>query len=311
MKSTAVGFTPALGSSIPAFMFMKAKLIAAAGLLRVRPRRHGVGPVPMALGGIAAALLIVVLAPRCAVSAPQVASDAPAFDDVKIKTSNRPYGRLFEFRGNFFFVHNATLAAIICKAYGLNPQQIVDGPEWLDAVKYDIRGRVDAQENLSEEQWSAILQNLAAEQFKFTFHRETRTLPVYLLSVAASGAKLTRNDTGKPLPQLRYRTVPGGVSLPAVNASMLDLANSLQKGVLDRPVMDKTELEGRYNFLLIWRPDASQFAGSYRRAPSPANSYAPPDLFTALQEQLGLQLQPGSASFEALVVEHVEPPLEN
>jgi uncharacterized protein (TIGR03435 family) len=269
------------------------------------------GMLWVAVAGTAITLFVLTMSPTQGASSPQSASDAPAFETVTIKSSNRPVGRRFGMQGRQFYIYNATLDAIIAHGYGVHVRQIVGGPDWMDKVKFDIRGTVDAPRELSEEQWNMVLQNLAAERFQFTFHHETKELPVYLLSVLERGAKLTRNDSGQPLPTLLYRTVPGGVSLPGVNATTTDLANSLQKAVLDRPVVDKTGLDGRYNFLLTWTPDPSQFAGSYRRAPSPKNNFPPPDLFAALQEQLGLKLQPANTDLDVLVVEHVERPVED
>jgi uncharacterized protein (TIGR03435 family) len=74
-----------------------------------------------------------------------------------------------------------------------------------------------------------------------------------------------------------------------VNATVADLAGVMQSAVLDRPVVDKTGLQGRYDFTITWTPDESQFASRGVRVPPPSNDpNAPPNLFTAFQEQLGL-----------------------
>jgi uncharacterized protein (TIGR03435 family) len=97
--------------------------------------------------------------------------------------------------------------------------------------------------------------------------------------------------------------------------TMTDFATWLQAGVMDKPVVDQTELLGRYDFQLKWTPDESQFAqfrGSGRGVPPPTNDpNAPPSLYTAMQEQLGLKM--GAAKFQddVIVIDHVEKPSEN
>ena len=100
--------------------------------------------------------------------------------------------------------------------------------------------------------------------------------------------------------------------MPARNATMAEFAGVMQSAVLDRPVVDQTGLPGRYDFLLRWTPDEFQFGGLGIRVPPPAdNADAPPDLYTAIQQQLGLKLESTKAPAEVLVIEHVEKPSEN
>jgi uncharacterized protein (TIGR03435 family) len=82
--------------------------------------------------------------------------------------------------------------------------------------------------------------------------------------------------------------------------------------VLAKPVTDKTGVEGKFDFDLTWTPDESQFTGMGIRVPATAdNPNAPPALFTAIQEQLGLKLEPQKVPAEVLVIDHVERPSEN
>jgi len=93
---------------------------------------------------------------------------------------------------------------------------------------------------------------------------------------------------------------------------MQDLVNFMRSGVLDRPVLDRTGIEGRYDFTLNWTPDASQFPGLGVTIPHPSGGvYAPPPLSTAIQEQIGLKLDLIGAPVEALVIDHVEKPQES
>jgi uncharacterized protein (TIGR03435 family) len=93
--------------------------------------------------------------------------------------------------------------------------------------------------------------------------------------------------------------------LPGRNASMTDLVAVMQRAILDRPVVDKTELKGRYDFDLEWAQDETQFGGELPPAPADAQS-AP--LFTAIQQQLGLRLEATRGPVEALIIDKAERP---
>jgi uncharacterized protein (TIGR03435 family) len=101
---------------------------------------------------------------------------------------------------------------------------------------------------------------------------------------------------------------PQRVSLPARNATMGNFVSLLQRAILDRPVVDKTGLTGRYDFDLDWAPDETQFGGGLQAASSDAPS---PPLFTAVEEQLGLRLIATRGPVDALVVDKAEPPSAN
>jgi len=90
---------------------------------------------------------------------------------------------------------------------------------------------------------------------------------------------------------------------------MKDFTGLLQEVVLDRPVVDQTGLKGRYDFTLKWAPDDSQFGG--RVPPVSDDPSAPPSLFTALQEQVGLKLSAEKTAVDVLVIDHVEKPSPN
>jgi uncharacterized protein (TIGR03435 family) len=93
---------------------------------------------------------------------------------------------------------------------------------------------------------------------------------------------------------------------------MEEFAGLMQSAVLDKPVIDQTGLAGRFDFTLKWTPDEFQFAGLGIKPPAPAdNADAPPDLFTAMQQQLGLKLESTKAPADVLVIDHVEKPSEN
>ena len=241
-----------------------------------------------------------------------MAADAPAvFEVATIKPSipDRP-GKIFTVKGRQVITINTTTADLITFAYDLHAKQIVGGPPWMESEKYDVTGQPEGQGVPSRAQLSAMVRKLLEDRFKFTFHREKRELGVYAITVVPGGPKLTKNDTNpNGLPGLFFK---GLGTLPAVNAMMSDLAMAMQTAVLDRPVVDKSGLQGRWDFTLRWTPDESQFQGMGVRVPPPSNDPdAPPGLFTAFQEQLGLKLESTRAPVEVLVVDRVEKPSEN
>ncbi len=242
---------------------------------------------------------------------PMAADASPVFDVATIKLSNPDArGKSFQIRGRQLFTNNTSLSDLITFAYGLHARQITSGPDWLEKDKYDVTAKPDGEGQPNEKQWKTMLQKLMADRFKLAFHRDKKELSVYALTVGKTGPKLTKSE-GDPngLPGLFFRGL--GV-LPARNANMGDLAGVMQTAVLDRPVVDQTGLSGRFDFTLTWTPDESQFGGLGIKVPPPTDdAAAPPGLFTAIQEQLGLKLESAKAPVEVLVVDRVEKPSEN
>jgi uncharacterized protein (TIGR03435 family) len=213
-------------------------------------------------------------------------------------------------RGRTVATINTTLTDLIGQAYTLHPRQIVGAPDWSKSDKFDINGQPDIEGTPNTEQRRGMLEKLLADRFKLASHREQRELPVYAIVVAPNGPKLTTSG-GDPngLPSLSFR---GLGMLPVTNATVADLARTLQGAVLDRPIVDKTGLAGRWDFTLNWTPDERQFAEMGVRVPPPSGDpNAPPGLFTAIQEQLGLKLDSTKAPVDVIVIDHVEKPSEN
>jgi uncharacterized protein (TIGR03435 family) len=241
-----------------------------------------------------------------------MAADAPAaFEVATIRPSNpNQPGKLFTVKGRQVLTINTTLADLITFAYGLHARQIDGGPSWMTSDPYDVTGLPGAPGIPNQEQLRGMVRQLLEDRFQLAFHRETRDQSVYAIVMGEGGHKLARNDSNpQGLPSLLFR---GLGMLPAVNATMADLAGVMQAAVMDRPVVDRTGLEGRYDFTIRWTPDESQFAGLGVRVPPPSDDpNAPPGLFTAFQEQLGLKLESTRAPAEVLVIDRVERPSEN
>ena len=230
---------------------------------------------------------------------PRMAPNAnPSFEVATIKPSppNRP-GKNAGFRGGHFRTRNTNVNDLIGFAYGIHAKQIVGAPDWFGTDLYDIEGKPDAEGRPNPDQTETMVQKLLADRFKLTFHHDKRELSVYVISVASGGPKMTKSTSDpNDLPTFGFR---GLGDLLVTNMTMTDFAIWMQAGVMDKPVVDQTELSDRYDFQLKWTPDESQFAqfrGTGAVVPAPTNDpNAPPSLYTAMQEQLGLKMGPAKS----------------
>jgi uncharacterized protein (TIGR03435 family) len=243
---------------------------------------------------------------------PLAANADPSFEVATIKPSKPDDQRkAFIVTPDMHFqIINQPLSSILSFAYGIQVKQLVGLPAWADEDKYDIDAKPDAEGAPSNKQWRSMLQKLIVERFQFTFHRDKKEMSVYVLSVAKSGSKLTKSE-GDPngLPGLGFSALG---DLHVRNANMGDFCDLMQNAVLDRPVIDQSGVTGRFNFELKWTPDDSQFAGMGAKVPPPTDAAdAPPNLYTAIQEQIGLKLDATKAPADVLIIEHVEKPSAN
>jgi uncharacterized protein (TIGR03435 family) len=266
-----------------------------------------------------AVLLISFLAPSHARAQGAGASAvSPAFEVATIKPTepDAKKGRYIVMQGTDRFVAtNYTVKLLIAAAYDLNPREISGGPEWVDSDHYDILAATPGATWPSHDEQMAMLRTLLADRFKLSFHREAKEFSIYALEVIKGGPKYAQGDgpglkatTSDDPPALISTVYPDHLHLPARNATMADFVSMLQRAMLDRPVVDKTGLAGRFDFDLTWAADETQFGGEVPTAP--ADAQAPP-LFTALEQQLGLRLEATRGPVEALVVDTVERPTAN
>jgi uncharacterized protein (TIGR03435 family) len=243
--------------------------------------------------------------------APMAANADPSFEVATIKPGkpDEP-GKRLTFNGARFSTVNMTLIDLISFAYDVHEKQVVNAPDWMSSMKFDISAQPDVPGSPNRQQLVIMVRKLLTDRFQLKFHRDKKELSAYVLTVSKTGSKL-KNSEGDPngLPGLFFRQL--GV-LTVRNATIPDFTHLMQSAVLDRPVVDQTGLQGKYDFLLKWTPDESQFSGMGVKVPPPTEAAdAPPPLFTAIQEQLGLKLDAGKAQTEVLVLDHVEKPSEN
>ena len=254
--------------------------------------------------GISAGLALLV-----AFAAFGQAPAAPKFEVATIKPTDPNFGGiLIQFPAGTLALRGFTLKDIIGFAYDMDNRQILNIPKEIESQRYDVVGKAEKPLMPANTDVKPMVQSLLAERFQLKFHRETREIPVYVLTVVKGGHKMkprTEGDGGPPTSMLFQ-----GANLPARNTSIAMLAGGLQKLVLDRPIIDKTGLRGNFEFTLQWRPDGTQFGGRGGTLPAAADPDRV-DIFTALQEQLGLKLDAVRGPGDVMVIDKVEKPSEN
>jgi bla regulator protein BlaR1 len=222
----------------------------------------------------------------------EVASIKPAPSSATERgITRKPGGRLS--------TSNATVKQLVYLAYQVMPPQVSGGPDWVGSAGFDIEAK-PADAKIDMAQFRQMIKTLLAERFQLKFHMETKQLPVYELLVGKRGVKLTE-DKSESL-EVGMRNLRG--ELQGDKATMPMLAGSLTR-VLQRQVVDKTGLNGAYTFRLQFLPD-QKLPGPDEGVAIPTNDGA--SIFTALQEQLGLNLRATKGPVEMLVIDQAERP---
>lgn len=269
------------------------------------------------------------------------AQQQPSFEVASVKRNNSadPGIRRGMQPGGMTFT-NHTARQLIIAAYGLQPFQVLGGPDWLNDDRFDVTARAEGAP--PPEQMNLMLRSLLAARFKLVAHTEQRDLPNYTLVRA--------RDDGQPGPGLKPAAVDcgptgrgrggpppapaaggragGGPGAPGGCGAMiapgriiaggqpLSLLTTILSNQVGRPVIDKTGLTGSYDLELSFLPDGGRAGGPVGPPPPGAPPLPPidpdaPSLFTALQEQLGLKLESGRGPVDVLVIDSVEPPTED
>ena len=248
---------------------------------------------------------------------------ASTFESVSIKPDRSTTEGTFRTKVMFalndgsFSARGVTLQRLIQMAYRIQDSQLSGGPDWLSTQKFDIDAKLkqavaDAilkqtktQKNLDDQ---VALKALLSQYFKLAVHAETRNLPMYDLVVAENGPKLQESKEPRMV-----HLEPGQLTSSGIPIRLL--ADELSHR-LGQTVVDKTGLKGSYAFTLHWTPDAGEQArvkaeGSPDAAAPATAEPAGPLLAAALEEQLGLKLEPHTDRVPVLVVDHAEEPAEN
>ncbi|MGA8938611.1 MAG: TIGR03435 family protein [Acidobacteriaceae bacterium] len=241
------------------------------------------------------------------VSAQELSSAPQTFAVATIKPSAPDAETLTQIRGFRFVTQGTTFVDLFKYAYDVHPDQVVGGPAWIRTTKFDVVADPETEKRPTSDQFKAMMRGLLMERFQVRMRSEQKMLSVYAL-VKASNEPTLKKSSGNAagIPAVGY---DARGELEADNATMADLAKFLQRFVLDRPAVDETGIEGHYDLVLRWTPDsaADREAGGDLQA----GVSAPPDLFTAIREQLGLKLKATRAKTDVFVVERIELPTED
>jgi len=196
-----------------------------------------------------------------------------------------------------------TVRNLIQQAYRMSDYRIYGGPPWLGSERYNISAKAgDGAGNLTLDQMRPMLQTLLTDRFHLMVHRETKELPMYRLVVSKEGAKFQRS-TG-----VEQQARMGMGQITDQRSGMNTLASQLGQQ-LGRFVSNETGLQGDFDFHAEWTPAPGENIGG-GDAPPPAGADGP-SLFTALRDQLGLELKSAKGPVEVLVVDHAEKPDAN
>jgi uncharacterized protein (TIGR03435 family) len=291
-----------------------------------------------ALIGLGAALAIIGLlcAPGLRGQAPVISGSQVHFNVASVKSnkSGEAATTLGFQQGGRFLAVNETLVRLMGEAYATSPEffalprfRIVGGPAWIDADRFDVDARVDGDPAPSPQLSHVMLQSLLADRFKLIVHEDTRDLPIYNLMTSRRDGRLGEKlhasaidcaalaAGGGPASVTPDQPRPcimtfGHGSLSAHAMTMSQLASVGLTRLVGRPVVDRTGLDGAYDWVVEWTPDQPSRGQGSSGTPTHIEPERP-SIFTAIQEQLGLKLEPATGPVDVLVIDHIERPTED
>jgi len=233
-----------------------------------------------------------------------------AFEVASVRPSDPANPISIRRSGDRLTTTSTSLQFLITWAYDIRDDRLFGKPGWLDSVRYDIVAK--ASPDHPEHGWlREMMQTLLATRFNLVIHRETRQLTMYALVVGKGGAKVQLLDASNGGGQNPFEmTDRGYLSGTKVSAAMLANVLSNQLG---RSVQDQTGLQGVFDFTLAWDPDTDAASTDLDGGPAPsADVRTRPSIFTAIQEQLGLRLEPRKGPVDVIVIDHIDrTPTEN
>jgi len=217
----------------------------------------------------------------------EVASIKPHPEPINVSRSNTS--------GTYATWTAETLIDLVVEAYDLKYYQVSGGPKWAATDHFDINARAADGPPLTDQTLRPLVQSLLAGRFQLKIHRQTKEIPVYELVIAKSGAKLRDPDINS---REGYTMAgPTGIHIVQSHGTMQRLAEQLSN-TAGRPVLDKTGLAGMFAYKLDFNPNNTSDSDI-------------PSMSTALQDQLGLRLEPQKAPIEILVIDSAEKPSGN
>jgi len=236
-------------------------------------------------------------------AAKPMAKDAdPSFEVAVIKVSApNDQSDGFHINGRHISIENQTVVSMICFAYAINDSQIVSAPKWFAEQHWDIDGVPDVEGEPNVNQYQRMVEKLLATRFGVKMHHDKRELSGYTLMIAKAGPKLAKSKSDPDAGMDENGWGQGSQRYMAfTNSNMSDLTLCLQVAA-GKPIINATNIEGRYDFTLHWTPNEA-------RATEPN---AAPGLFTAIQEELGLKLEATRGPTDVLVIDAATQPTQN
>ena len=266
---------------------------------------------------LAAALLMGACSSALVAQTAAMPAQPAEFDvaSVKLHTSDDQRMMMVAQPGGRFVAANVPLRLVIRTAYQLQDDQIVGGPAWLATDRFDIEARASGMPGAPTAQLLTMLQSLLADRFKLTTHREMRELPIFVLERARRDGPLGAGLRPTSCPELavdlsqprRCVNISNGFGVLTVRGMPFSQITPYLAPYLNRVVVDRTGLDGRYDIALKWEPEQP---GASPRTTEPRATDSP-SIFTAIQEQLGLKLDSDRGMVEVLVIDTLAHPTPN
>jgi uncharacterized protein (TIGR03435 family) len=228
----------------------------------------------------------------------------PAFEVASIRPNTSGLSAPLDFGPKRFSAMGMSLNVLTQWAYDVRDFQVTGGPDWLNSARYDVQATT--AEAVSQSQMRLMLQSLLTDRCHLQLHRDTREFSGYDLTIAKNGPKFQPVKEGSARGGIQIRS---GV-LSGRGAPMATLAGALTI-LVERPVLDKTALDGNYDFKLEYDPSTVFSREAALGNPPTAGPSPGASIFTALQEQLGLRLESRKGPLEILVIDRLEKPSEN
>ena len=256
-------------------------------------------------------------------------ADLPHYEVSTVKPNQADDGRFGTMiRPDGIEMNGVPVQMVLRQAFSVGDDRIIGAPSWVYTQRWDIQAKVSPEEapklaKLKHSERMMMLQPLLADRFGMKFHHETRELPVYELVIAKGGSKLKESEVeagpGSDPKAPHSRLTFGMGNIEGQRFSIDNLADALSNAV-GRTILDKTGLTERYDFTLHFNPENmppmgaapgtgpdGPHAGGGPQQPDSSD----PDIFTAVQEQLGLKLVSAKGPVDVIVIDHIDKPSPN
>src|SRR5688572_3898373 len=216
-------------------------------------------------------------------------------------------------RGSISIV-NLPLASIIAQSFRTNNTMVIGRPGWIRWTNYDIVGK-GREPTVRNPEVREVMRSLLIDRFHLKYHIEQREIPVFALTVARGGHKLTLGENGRCAEAIKAGSRCGDVRMLPLGVEMQNMPiGALISGIgrrAGRQIVDHTQLTGRYDAIVTWLPDGAKLEDlDLTNVPQ---DYRPRDmsLTQALEQVLGLKLEPQRAPMPFLVIDSVRRPDPN